>query len=276
VAWRNYEAARGTGGTFTLLFDDLTYKAQCLDLDGPALDRMREAWVAQLTWLFGEPPDVVATSSDFAAEHAEACAQLGIRQPWQRGAMRFTGDPAWEATPDTNPKVATATHPSLVVARVVDDALLHVEGFVRGKDLQGECGLYDYLTRRLGYRPIRQLYVPTVTRASYPTGRKESKSDGACSLFALREAGYTPWQIIETLEECNRRSRKAGLEQNVLPAGVLEPEAVSVLLSRVNEDLYRVAIDGVKGDPKRESDVREAVRRRTAEARERGFTPWSY
>ena len=261
VAWRNFQAAQATGGTFTLIFDDLTYNAQLLDLDSRSIDSMRLAWIEQLTWLFKQAPDRVATSSDFRGQHYEACKRLGIKIPKQYDTLRFTGDPVHEATVNSNPLVIAVTHPSLVVARVVDDSLLGVTGFIRGKDLLPELQIYDYFANCLGVRSCRQLYIPTVTREAYKPGNKESKSNGACSLFDLRDAGYTQDDIIDTLEECNRRSMKAGLEQIVIPAGVLETDTVSVLQSKVAEDLYNTSLFNVKGLP-HEADVKAAVKLR--------------
>jgi glutamyl/glutaminyl-tRNA synthetase len=261
VAYKNYELARGTGGDFIVIIDDLTYKAQCLDLDSQSMETTREQWLDQLTWLLGEPPDELVTSSDFTEQHKAAWDKLGLREPMQRGMMRFTGDPVWTAEVNSHPETETTVHTWLVAARAVDDAAMHVGGFIRGMDLQRECELYAYLCDCLGYRQVRQKYIHTVTRAALPVGKKESKSEGAPTLAQLRATGYTPKQIIDTLEECERRSRLAGLEQNVLPVGVLEPSQVRVLESRVNVEAYRAQLAAAQGLP-HEQDVAEAVRRR--------------
>jgi glutamyl/glutaminyl-tRNA synthetase len=261
VAWCNFRAAKATGGTFSVIIDDLVYDAQCLDLRSMSVEKATAGWVDSLTWLFGEPPDRVAVSSEFTAKHDAACEQLGIRRPVQFGPLNFVGDPVFQAVPATVPPHEYAVHPSFVVARVVDDRELGVEGFVRGTDLVRECALYDYFCHALGYPSVRQSYVPTVTRAAYAPGKKESSSANCFTVNWLKAAGYQPAEIIETLEECNRRSRKAGLEQNVLPVGVLEPEQVRVMESRAASEEYRKALEDATGMPW-EADVREAVRRR--------------
>ena len=265
VIWKNYEAARSTGGNFSVIFDDVIYNAAVLDLSWPSIERMKEEWLSQVTWLLGEPPDVVAMSGDFAEQHAAACEQLGLRMPRQFTPKSFVGDPVFQATISTNPALEHALHPAYAVTRVVDDALLHIEGFIRGNDLLRECALYDYLAHALGYPSVRQLYVPTLTRARNAVGQKESSSFGAPTLAQLRAAGYTPQQIIDSLEECNRLSRRAGLEQNVLPVGVLEPDHVRTLESRVVADIMRKAVAGATGKPWQE-DVAEAVKRRAGDA----------
>lgn len=264
VAWKNYEAARGTGGEFNLIFDDLTHKAQCLDLDSVNINHIKKAWVEQLTWLFGEPPDKVLHSADNTERHTIACEELGIRIPRQRGVMRFTGDPVHEATINANPLVISATHPWLVVARVVDDFEANVTGFIRGMDLIGEMGLYEFISQRLGGRTVRQLYIPTVTREQYKAGAKESKSNGAASLFDLRDAGYQPGDIIDTLEECDRVRTKSGGAQVVIPGGVLEPGNVIKMSSNVANDAYELARTGAAGLP-HEMDVALAIGARVTE-----------
>jgi hypothetical protein len=264
VIWKNYEAARATGGTFTVVFDDVIYGAAVLDLSSPGIARMREEWLCQVEWLCGEPPDVVAMSTDFSSEHAAACEKLGLRMPRQFKPQSFVGDPVFQATIATTPALEHALHPAFCVTRVVDDALLHVEGFIRGKDLLRECALYDYFACALGYPGVRQSYVHTVTRMRHAVGLKESSSTGAPTLAQLRAAGYKPQEIIDTLEECNRRSRIAGQEQNVLPVGVLEPDHVRVLESRVASEIYRQAMGDAAGKPYQQ-DVENAVK-----AREKG------
>jgi len=264
VAWKNYEAARGTGGTFTVIFDDVVHRATTLDLRYPNIDEICDSWIDQITWLFGEPPDRVVRSSQFAEQHAEALRALDIRVPRHYKPTAFTGDPIHQAVIGTVIPNEYAVHPHLVVTRVVDDALLGIEGFVRGKDLIRECALYEYICRVLGYHSPRQSYIPTITRAKLPVGEKESSSDGAVTLAHLRCAGYQPQQIIDTLEECNRRSRLAGLEQNVIPVGVLEPLKVRALECRVRDDMYKLLRDDAKGKPW-EDDVERAIAAREAE-----------
>lgn len=258
VAWKNFEAAKGTGGTFTIIFDDLTYKAQCLDLDSIDMDKSMLAWKEQLEWLFGEPADDIFISSDYASRHDDACEFLGIKKPMQRGLMRFTGEAIHEATVNSNPLAIAATHPSLVVARVVDDFRGGVTGFIRGNDLLPELQLYDYFCSRLGYRTVRQLYIPTVTREVYKPGDKESKSNAAPSLFNLRDAGYTPDDIIGTLEELDSVRQKCNLAQIVVPRGVLEVERVSVFQSQVAERDYAICVKNVAGLP-HSGDVEKAA-----------------
>lgn len=218
VAWLNwcYAAEGGTG--FILIADDIVYNLQHLHEQSWNATKAVRRFCEDLSWLGIAPTQVIFTQRN-AEAHAEAAQALGLTPPGLRADYSFTGPVVREP----NATQLSMYHPWLVMTRVVDDALAGVEAFVRGEELITETELYDHLRRQLyGGNPPYQLYVPCVRREEEP--EKESKSLGSCSLRQLREAGYAPREIIDTLRECDRRSRAEGLRDTVIPVGVLEPD----------------------------------------------------
>jgi glutamyl/glutaminyl-tRNA synthetase len=219
VAWHNYDKAAGSGGRFVLIADDIIYRLQQLDIQSWPLDVAVTRYVEDLAWL-GMPPDEVVYSSRNAEAHAAAAKLLSLRRPG-----RVTKYWAGTCVPNVAGTGASSQYNAwLVAVRVVDDYLASVDAFYRGRDLVEEMYLYDDTCRRLGYRPCGQEYLPVVRRAA--SKAKESKSTGACSIRALREAGYRPEWIISTLRECARRSQAAGLADVVIPDGYMTAEPV--------------------------------------------------
>lgn len=217
VAMHNHAIAKGSGGRFVLIADDVMYYLPQLQIQSWPLVVGVERYVEDLTWL-GLAPDEVVYSTRNAEAHAEAAERLGIARP---GRLAKT----WQGTcvPDVKGVGASAQYdPWLVLVRVVDDYLAGVNAFYRGDDLREEMYLYDDTCRRLGYRPCGQEYLPVVRREG--VAKKESKSAGAVSIRDLRAAGYEPWQLLGTLREAHRRAAKAGLRDVVIPEGVLQKE----------------------------------------------------
>lgn len=222
VAWNNYKAAADSGGRFVLIVDDVIYYLQNLATQSWPLITAVARYIEDLTWL-GMPPDEVVYSTRNAEAHAEAQAELGLRRP---GRLVHTW--AGDVVPHADHTRAQAPyHPWLVMVRVVDDFLSGVDSFWRGADLLAEMLLYDDTCRRLGYRACGQEYIPTVRREGQE--KKESKSTASTSVRALREAGYTPSQIIDTLLECAKRSAAAGLADVLVPCGMLEAGEVMAM-----------------------------------------------
>lgn len=223
VALHNWELARQSGGKFVLIFDDIMHALPNLAVQSFGLQTATERYLEDLAWL-GMAPDEVVYSTRNAEAHAEAAERLGLARigqaqnykQWPVSVADFAG--SW-----------IGYHPWLVAVRVIDDALAGVTGFFRGKDLISETQLYDYICRRLGLRTPGQQYIKLVRREA--SAEKESKSNkGGISVRDMRDAGYRPAQIVETLRECERLSGVARLEDVVIPDGVLETEEVKVLL----------------------------------------------
>jgi glutamyl/glutaminyl-tRNA synthetase len=243
VAWNNWYHAVRSGGKFVCIFDDDVYHLQNLDFQGYSVEASVAEWVRQLTWL-GCVPDEVVISSDNHEAHEAALAQLGLKMPTAMFGESWIGHmirhPATGAQEDYY-------HPAIVALHVVDDALASVDAFWGGWEFIGERELYDHFTRALGYRAIYQTYLPEVRREKQPT--KESKSLGAPTLFDLRDIGYSPQEIIDTLRECDRRSRAAGLRDTVIPHGYLSPTRKRVLKYQGHMETIEGAVKEARGKP---------------------------
>lgn len=257
VAWHCCRAARLHGGQFILIADDIAAQLQNTFVQswGPtkAVARFRE----DLDWL-GMAPDRVVYSSRNAEAHADAAQALGIRRPGQLaeggiGALQI-------AAPGAGPHDAVAMyHPWLVAVRVVDDYECGINAFWRGADLLSEAQLYDATWRRLyGVNPPYQCYLPVVRREKEP--EKESKSQLTGRVRDLRAAGYTPSEVIETLQECARRATVKGLRDVVIPSGVLDCDGERRTL-RYKDDFGARLRRGVKEQAGKDwqSDVRQAA-----------------
>lgn len=261
VAWQNYDMALRSGGQFNLIFDDLAYRLQKLDIQGYTLEGSMARWQEQIEWL-GCKPDRVYVSSDNHAEHAAAWSELGIK-PLRDTETHNVIDTPIMGGPWPPGAVADTYNPAFVAKWCVDDHIAHVDAFANGMQFVGERQLYDFLARRLGFRPVAQVHLPHIRRET--ASRKESKADGAPSLFTLRDAGFTPLQIISTLLECARRAEAKGLAEIIIPAGVLETEGEPQWIE------FRLPFaDSAKGFPEDDfhGDVQRAVKRRTADWRQ--------
>ena len=223
IAWHNWDLAQRTGGRFNLIFDDVCHAGQHLYRYGFGVQTAMRRWQAQLKW-FGLVADAVHVSSDNHEAHVAAWARLGIKPPVESATGNLRDHEIFGALWCEQ---ADAYHPAHVARWVVDDHIAEVDGWFNGWQFLAERQLYDYFSRCLGYRPIRQSHLPHIRREA--NSQKESKSADATSIFELRDAGYTAQQILDTLRECDRVSRAAGLIDTVIPRGILEPETVGVL-----------------------------------------------
>lgn len=257
----NHAVAKGAGGRFVLIVDDLMYYIPQLQIQSWPLMTAVERYVEDLTWV-GCPPDEVVFSTRNAEAHADAAAELGIERP-----ARLTKGWQGLTVPSASGVLSSPQyHPWLVTARVVDDHLAGVTGFFRGADLREEMYLYDYFCRRLGYRPCGQEYLPVVRREN--VAAKESKSAGAVSLREMRAAGYTPRQVRGTLLEAARRSAAMGLRDVVIPADVLQTNELRWLeySTYTDPDVLAASADLV-GRPWRDEVIAYHAAMRAREAR---------
>jgi len=233
IAWLNWQEARQSGGEFVVMWDDETYRTGDCGQSGFSLDRGIERTRENLMWL-GLTPDREHRWSEFAAAGADAAARLGYRIP-----RPFGTEPIHHELVMGMPCVSTAYcsiyEPGLCCVWVVGEAMAGIGGYYTGADFITSCLLYEDICHRLGYRAPRRQYVPCVRREEMP--EKESKSQGAVSIYDLRMAGYEPWQVIGTLRECDRLSRLAGLADTVIQAGVLDVPEVKWL--EYNGDVVR-------------------------------------
>ena len=229
IAFLNCLRAERTGGKFLVLYDDVTANAHNSGQSGMTTQEARVRIREALGWM-GFVADKEFLSSDNEANQRAACAALGYKYPVARGHLAIGFDDV-----SVVPVQARAVHaspieyrPELQTCYVADDKWCGVTGYIAGEDFLPSCTLYEDIWRRLGYGPSpAREFVPHVVRGV--NNAKESKSDGACSILQLREAGYKPWQIISTLRECDRRSKLAGLAKVVVPFGYLTPDGVKWL-----------------------------------------------
>jgi hypothetical protein len=226
TAYHNWHAARAAGGRFVLIADDVAYNLQRLNTQSWPCTECVDRYVADLCWL-GMGPDKVVWSTDNAEAHAVGAEVLGIQRA---GLLADCSMGLWSVGQALSGAQLTSYHPWIVMVRVIDDWVCGVTDFWRGADLIHETQLYDYLARQLSINPPRQSYLPLVTREA--VSGKESKSNGAISVRALREAGYTAAMILDTLRESARRCSENGRSDVQIPAGILDPAAVQSLSYR--------------------------------------------
>jgi hypothetical protein len=205
-----------------MVVDDIMYNLPHVGDQSYPLAKAVDRYAEDLDWL-GLAPDEIVFSTRNAEAHAEAAERLGLKKIGMHDC----------------PKAATIStvggevfefgyHPWLVMTRVVDDHLAEVTGFWRGMDLIPEMFLYDFISRSLGWLPPGQSYLPVVRRELNPSKESKSNNEGV-SVRQLRERGYHPQSVVETLRECGDRSVRAGLKDCVIPSGILELEEIRYL-----------------------------------------------
>jgi glutamyl/glutaminyl-tRNA synthetase len=249
IAWLNWRLARATGGEFLVIVDDLMYRTSRLWQQAYSLQHAMDLMAEDMEWL-GLTPFRMVRSLENEDAHLRAAEQLGYLPVGEHSAYFIHMVP-----PAERMAAGHAYHSYLVAARVVDDHLLNVGGFYRGADLTMEMQLYDDISRRLGFNPAGQSYVPTVSRELVPG--KESKSDPRYfTLAGLREAGYNGQEVILTLRECAARSEEQNLKHVLIPDGILETPTRHTL--KFYDRALQVAMNDVADKPWR-SDVVAAV-----------------
>lgn len=224
VAWRNWRAAARSGGRFVMIIDDEESIVQHAIWRGFSPKTSALRYEEDLEW-FGISVDEIRFTSEFEDEHRAAWEKLGIRPAISREPDGYAVRMIFGVDQHVAAMDGYLGH--VVANRVVDDALLHIDGFFRGMDLIGERELYDWFGYQLGYRSVRQEYIPLVRRENAKS--KESKSEGNPSLRELKDVGYTAQEIIETLREASDRSVTAGFEDLVIPDGYLGLDEIRTL-----------------------------------------------
>ena len=234
----NWYTARRSGGKVTLILDDVTYTLSAIEFygDGLSLAEGRENYVRDLTWL-GMPPDDVRNSSEFHARHLENARKLGVGIPLPiHGKI---GQPAIVSMDGKSP--IYEFHPFHTVIAVTDDIELGVTGFTRGTDLLPEAALYHWFTQVLGHGPIYQHYCSVVR----PTGtfHKYSKSMNPSppSIFQLRQAGYLPEEIMNTLLELEEQRKEQF--RDALVVGVLDIGSGLINVEKPRREFFKRLTD---------------------------------
>lgn len=220
VAYMNWQAARRSGGEFVVLWDDISYANGRCEQSGWSLETGIARTREQLTWL-GLAPDREGRWSDHYDAGREAAEMLGYKLPRTIGALPIMHDFIPAMREGLQPYGALY-EPALMALWVVGEARERIEGYYTGMDFIGTAAFYHDVCRRLGIRPPLKSYLPCVRRERIP--EKESKSKGAVSIDDLRLSGFKPWQIISTLRECDRTSRRDYMADLVIPEGILEDD----------------------------------------------------
>ena len=219
VAYHNWAWARNGGGKFIMIVDDILYNLPDVRRNQSfSLCHSVDRYVEDFEWL-GIGPDEIVYSSRNADAHGDAAEKLGFPRLGLHNSYKIITVPTAER------ETKFGYHPWLVMTRVVDDHLANVTGFWRGMDLISEMFMYDFVCRSLGWLPPGQGYLPLVRREG--AASKESKK--GVSIRQLRERGYHPASVLETIRECGARSLAAGLNDCVIPAGVLELDEIKFL-----------------------------------------------
>ncbi len=86
--------------------------------------------------------------------------------------------------------------PAYQIVSLVDDLDMDMNFIVRGEDLLDSSGAQRYLAERLGAKSYRDIVFWHHPLLLGPDGKKLSKSQGAGSLKAWREAGRSPADLV--------------------------------------------------------------------------------
>ena len=151
------------------------------------------------------PPDVV-----------EEKLQAGIPHSWRLDMQRvqdLVGCPLWHDMHRGTQRCEPVAYGDVVLARkdfpasyhlavVIDDAAQGVTHVTRGEDLFESTHIHRALQAVLGL-PVPQYCHHALLRDN--AGKRLAKRDGARSIASLRDAGYTPRQVLESLHEALQR-----------------------------------------------------------------------
>ena len=230
TAYHNWATAQRGGGQFFLVLDDETLRVQgfLLGDSAPDLPLLARHYVEDLTWL-GCKPDGVYWTSEFAETRREGLAELGLREPTQDGLADWgclygvdvpSADIRW-------PLGSEGISTWYILNTMAQDRALHTTHLYRGRELEYQWPLYVWFANQLGWRIPAQCYLPEVWREG--AAQKESKTAGSVTVRQLREAGYEPQAILETLLQLEHLRRERDGWRLVIPQGVLTPATVATL-----------------------------------------------
>lgn len=151
------------------------------------------------------PPDVVAEKLAAGVPH---CWRLDMRR-----VQDLIGCPCWHDMHRGTQRCVPTLYGDVVLARkdfpasyhlcvVVDDAAQGVTHVTRGADLFDATHIHRALQGVLGL-PVPQYCHHALLRDN--AGKRLAKRDGARSLASLREAGFSPEQVRESLHQALQR-----------------------------------------------------------------------
>ena len=129
-----------------------------------------------------------------SAGHTEGKLRLrlpsGLRTVTDRRLGTHTVDPSQLGDPVLQRADGVYTYPLAVVADDITDGVTEV---VRGADLLKMSAGQEVLWELLGATPPTWLHAPLIVE---PSGRKLGKSYGSLNLAGLRQAGWTPEDVL--------------------------------------------------------------------------------
>ncbi|MBQ4614752.1 MAG: tRNA glutamyl-Q(34) synthetase GluQRS [Akkermansia sp.] len=152
------------------------------------------------------------TCRHLSPEQIEEKMAAGVPHAWRINMQRvqdMIGCPSWEDLRRGVQRCVPTLYGDVVLARkdmptsyhlsvVVDDAAQEISLVSRGEDLFDATHIHRALQGVLGL-PVPRYYHHTLLRDN--AGKRLAKRDGARSLASLRESGYTPTMIRESLLE---------------------------------------------------------------------------
>lgn len=227
-AWFPYAHARRSGGRFTVIPNYAGFRTHELDNQSFAWETCVARFSEDLRWL-GYEHELLDTKALWL-EYIYAGDLLGYPCPWHD--YETTGLDIGTQRHPFEDFDGVLYDPWTVIASCVDYERAGAHAMWRGLDRLPSTQLYADMALRLGYRPPVQQFVPTVWREGAKC--KQSKSElGGTSVRALREAGYKPREVTDTLRELHRRWKlKPAWERTphiIIPRGVLETDTVNAL-----------------------------------------------
>lgn len=207
IAGLNYSTAASCGGRFVLQADDVWYDVRAYWRQGWPMEMAVQAHSEALNWM-GYEHEVWYSSSNEEMQR-EACAANGV--PWLKEGrpdirINCPNNPMGNGfvlgpSGVSDPPVA----PWYCAVRAADDYACNIDAFARGFDLANEHALYGWMYyKAFRRRPPGQAYFPLICRREGT--EKEASSGGATGVLALRDVGYTPYQIHCSLQAVAQKS----------------------------------------------------------------------
>jgi hypothetical protein len=144
--------------------------------------------------------------------------------------------------PETTPCIRANIEPWgasswLVAEKVIFDHIQGVTVMARGLELLQENSLYMYLCGIFGYRiPNKMIYIPRLMTSDGKEMTDVSKTLGTWKVRDLRDRGFAPCDILETLRQsCLIDSDGPWLAKNVKLNPVLEGPLVEAFLEELSK-----------------------------------------
>lgn len=151
------------------------------------------------------------TCRHLPADEVERRLAAGLPHSWRLDMQRvqdLIGCPTWHDMHRGTQRCVPTAYGDVVLARkdfpasyhlavVIDDAAQGVTHVTRGEDLFESTHIHRALQGVLGL-PVPQYCHHALLRDN--AGKRLAKRDGARSLASLREAGYSPRQVLDSLQ----------------------------------------------------------------------------